>query len=265
MCSPTPRATPTPSPIKARAALTPVPLSWHPSRRASSLRYMLRDSSVLSISSDTTTKQIPFITTASLQLVISTAGDSFTFSGRADSVLLLSELQKTAVADTALHIIGIVSRRGAITQIQSTSNSHCKIGLEPLAARISELLVKLPESISINSRWTDSSTTVICQGKTPLQQIAVRSYHLSADTTWGGHPALRIESSTVLTISALESDSINHVSATGSGSTTGILLLDPSTGALLESSSRGNVSLTISTGRGMFPFQQLSSTRIQQQ
>ena len=263
-CSPTPRATSTPSPVTAKPASSPVPLSWHPSRQPSLLRYTLQDSSVLSISSDSTTKQIPFITTAFLQLMISSIGDSFTFSGRSDSVLVHSELQKTTPIDTMLRIFGTISRQGAITQVQSPANSLCKIGIEPAIARITSLLVKIPETISINSRWTDSSTTIICHGKTALRQTVIRSYHVIADTIWGEHSALRVEDSTLLTISSVEGDSTNHIFATGNGLTATVLLLDANTGALLESSSHGSVLLTISTTRGTLPFRQFSFTRIRQ-
>lgn len=264
-CSPSPHVTPTPSPAAAKTAPTPAPHSWHPSRQATALRYMLRDSSTLSVSSDTSTKQIPFITTAFLQLVVSAAGDSFTFSGTSESTLVQSEFQKTMPENATLRIYGTLSQDGAVTQVQSSGSSLCKIGVEPGAARLSELLIRIPATVSIGTEWTDSSSITICHGRTPLRQTAIRFFRLMTDTTWGVHPALRVDVSTQLTISGIDADSADRMSATGTGSSTSILLLDANTGALLQSSTYGKAVLTISTGRGTFPFQQTSFTRIEQQ
>lgn len=264
-CSPAPRSTPVSSPVPIDTLPRIVRTSWHPTHRATLLHYMLQDSSVLSISSDSATKEIPFITTARLQLAISAQGDSFVFNGLIDSVLMLSELQKSASSDTSLHISGSLSQHGGIRQIQPGISTPCKIGITPMTTRIADLLVEIPASISIGSQWIDSSTTVVCHGKIALKQIAIRTYHLTSDTTWQTHAALRIDRSTLLLISEIETDSTNHSSATGKGSMTAVLLLDPNTGELLESSSHGTVFLTISTDRGTFPFNQLSSIRIRQQ
>jgi hypothetical protein len=264
VCSHPSFATPNPSSVTTKAVPRTVKRFWHPNHQAGVLRYSVRDSSILSISTDTVTKSVPFITTGFLQLSILTATDSVTFTGRADSILVQSELRKNLSTEMTLQVVGSASRKGTITQLQSEAPTSCKIGLDPGVARVSELLIPIPDSVSIGSQWTDTTTTVLCHGKVALRQMAVRSYRLTADTTWQTDSAIRVDRSTTLIISSLIPDSTNHISTTGHGSTHGFLILNPNSGALFKSRIQGTISLTITTSRGIFPFMQFSDVEIHQ-
>lgn len=264
-CSPTLHTTPTRSPTKSSIAPQPERASWQLSHRAATLHYVVHDSSVLSISTDTIAKEIPFITTAFLQLVTSALGDSFQFNARIDSSSVRSELQTKSSVDTSLQVSGIISHQGGIIQLHPTGISSCKVGIEPVFGRIAELFIRMPPRIIIGSQWTDTSTAPICYGKTSLRQTSIRSYRLIADTTWQGDSALKVDRSTILSVSGLEADSSKHISATGIGSSTATLFLDRVTGEVLETLTRGIVTLTITSGRGTFPFRQISYTEVHRQ
>lgn len=264
-CSPTLHTAPTRSPAKSPVAPQSERPSWQLSHRAAILHYTVRDSSVLSISTDTIAKEIPFVTAASMQLALSALGDSFHFIAHIDSLNVHSDLQRKSSLDTSLWVSGIISHQGAITELQPMGISSCKVGIEPVLGRVAELLIRMPPRIFIGSQWTDTSTTLICHGKTPLRQISIRSYRLIADTAWQGDSALKVDQSTTLSVSGLETDSSKHISATGTGSSKATLFLDRVTGEVLESLRYGTVTLNITSERGTFPFRQTSYTELRRQ
>lgn len=255
-----PVSPPSPTPD---VAVTTRPTYWNPKPTGAPSHYLVIDSSIVSINNDTSNKHIPFVTTATYELTFRSQHDSFSVHIRTDSITILSS-QSATNPRVSLLFTAVMSPHGGLSQLEGESSTSCNRGLDPLAGRIFDLVTPLPRApADTTTEWTDTTTAIICRGKTALKQFVIRRYRFLSDTTWNNKSAVKAHRATSITIEGTSPDSSNHTAATGSGSSEATLFLDRSTGELLKSDGQSQLVLTITTSRGSFPFKQSSSTHIE--
>jgi len=243
---------PTSAPVTT-VVKTPEQFRWKLGSKLHVTSYQIDDSSVVSVSTDTTRKEVPFVSTSIYGLSIT--------PGNPPGIRL--HIDSTANGDQALDLTATVSPQGQITNLQTAQSSSCKGGISPRFVRLFDLLASSPSTpIGIGDYWTDTSTVVVCHGKTPLRQQIIHSYTLVRQSSWQERHALEIHRTTQIEIDGLQQDSQNPVTAKGSGTGLGTLLIDPETGLVLHSDGTSDLSLSVITSRGIFPFRQHGVTRI---
>jgi hypothetical protein len=239
--------------------------SWAPQIAAGRWRYLIRDSSTVSINNDTTARVEPIESTTIYSMSIVDSNNSLTLSGHVDSLLVNSRLPNKSTDDTtkSSDFHTIISRQGQLTKVSEPTSATCTGAAVSPSARIIELLTVFPaHAIRAGDKWADTISTITCHGKVPLAQTVVREYELLDLTSCqrGGAKVQRVVSSTFNGTSA---ESVNHLSAGGSGTSTSLLCIDRNTGALLESDGESRLDLTVTTIRGVFPFTQKTNTHIE--
>jgi hypothetical protein len=266
-CSPNrvPQPTPTSEPIhKTVKALAQE--SWAPSLVAGTPRYLIQDSSTISISGDSN-QIVPFQSSVIYSVTFAPSGDSFVVVGRTDSLSANAhEHIGKRVLDTAgaLEFHAIVSNTGKVSNLLGTSASICGEGINPVATRIFDLLISYPSKrLKVGDQWADTVSIRTCRGKTALSQKTIRQYQLLEFKKRSERSTAKILrlSSTVVTGGSI--DSKNHLNTTGSGSGETTLCADWATGLLVQSDERSQTTLSISTIRGVYPFTQIISTHIE--
>jgi hypothetical protein len=238
--------------------------TWTPQTRAGQWRYLIRDSSMISINNDTTARVEPIESTMIYTLKLTDSNNVIVLSGHSDSLILSSRLSNKHAADTTgTEFHGLVSKQGHFTLVPGSAPLTCTGSSSLALSRIDELLVAWPNHpINVGDKWSDTSSTTTCRGKIPLQQTAVRNYEL-LDVTSCQHGAVKIQRLVIGTLSGVSTESNNHLSATGSGTATSILCLERTTGKLLEGNGHSELQLTVTTTRGVFPFTQRTTTHIE--
>ena len=185
--------------------------SWSPHIKEGQWRYVIQDSSTISINNDTTAHVEPVESTMIYTMVLTDSVHSLTFSGHIDSLLINSHLAKKSRSDTseASEVHGFVSRQGQFTQIAKMVTA-CTNGSAASVSRISELLIMLPShSLNPGDRWSDTSSTTTCHGKIPLKQIALRNYEL-LDLSSCPHGGVKVRRSVSDSLTGSSVEGNNH-------------------------------------------------------
>jgi hypothetical protein len=129
--------------------------------------------------------------------------------------------------------------------------------------RLLEIITPFPQRpVKIGDSWSDTLSTTICHGKTPLVQQTVRQYHILDFIQREGRDLVKVQRNTTITLTSLSNQAAANLTASGSGSSISTLYLNRQSGALLDSDSQSQLQLTITTSRGAFPFTQMTTTHI---
>jgi hypothetical protein len=238
--------------------------SWVPTITPGLRKYLISDSSNISINTDTTDRVVPIETLIHYSVAIEPAGDFFAISAKVDSVTLNSPLQTKAQlrdSTTSIELHGVLTKLGQLKFDSQNRTSSCSSSSSSTALRIYEIIIPYPrKELKIGDKWSDTVSTTSCHGKTPLIQETIREFEIRAFSMWKQHMAVEIQRITNTTFVSTSTDSNTHLQANGSGSGTTTLFFDRKSAGLLESNGQTKSVLMIVTSRGQFPFTQLLST-----
>jgi len=238
----------------------PAQFRWLPTTIPYASRYRVDDSSTVSITNDSTGKEVLLISSTIYDLALKQDG-KLAVDLHIDSASTDTTHWQTQSATQA---IATLSLRGQIIDLRSTTPTSCKSGIDPKFARLSDLVIALPASpATTGSQWADTSSTVICHGKIALIQRMIRNYKLLAELSQRNKRVIQLQRITIAQITGIPADSTNSITASGTGSGTATLFLDQDTGKLLESVGTSDLSLLVTTSRGIFPFRQHAKLVIQ--
>ena len=259
-----PPASPTAPTPTANATVEARNTTWSPQIVSGRWRYLIQDSSRISINNDTTTRVEPIESTTIYTISVRDSNNSLLLTGHIDSLLVNSHLSTKPRSDTstATTLNELISRQGHLMRVTNTVPATCGAGTLSSSSRLAELLTILPDHpVKIGDKWSDTTSATTCHGKIPLTRTAVREYELLdfSSCPSGGVRVRRIASDSFTGSSA---ESVNHLSASGSGTATSILCLDRNTGALISSDGQSRLELIVTTTRGVFPFTQNTNTHI---
>lgn len=259
-----PRSVPAASLPESPAAVTPISthFTWTPKVAGYSGHYLVTDSSVVTISSDSTSKQLPITTSTVYNLELKQVGSTLITTLATDSFALdTSGISRTVGASRQLTANTDV--RGQLSQLRSIGVQSCLRGIDPVLNRVYSLVTTLPRGAStLGAPWTDTLTLEICHGKATFEHQLVRHYTLMSDTVVRSRQAVVVNTAINLIIRNEPADSSHQMTAIGNGSARGVLLLDQRTGQLLEARDSSELNMTITTSRGAFPVHQQLKTHI---
>lgn len=130
---------------------------------------------------------------------------------------------------------------------------------------IQKLVVLLPLQLRKDQTWTDSISGAVCSGLIPAILTTIRSYRVLGETESRGRQALRLSREDRTTSQGEGSDGQHRILLQSSGTGRGEILVDRTTGALLESSVASTVAVTITTSGRVRKFTQTSREIISEQ
>jgi hypothetical protein len=242
--------------------------NWTPRFTTGTRHYLIRDSSIISISNDTTARPVPIESTMIYSISVMNAGDSFMLTSHIDSLKVSSHSRAKSNVDagTVSDFHTTVSKQGQLSTILDQATTNCIGGIASASARIGELIASFPgTALKVGDRWTDTTSITSCHGKIPLVQQATREYELLDLSSCLQRDAVKVRRTVSDTFTGASAESNNHLSASGSGTASAILCLQRDTGALIESNGESRSDLIIVTTRGTFPFTQNVNTHIELQ
>lgn len=240
--------------------------SWFPKLVPGSNRYLITDSSTISISGDSSHSSSVH-TAAIYDITLTASGDSLSLTASVESLTTNSHLQTPRLdsqMDSTKDFHATVSNSGRLSPITGMISSMCATGANPGAIRVLELTLNYPRMhLKVGDKWTDSVSTTSCRGKTTLEQQNIYQYQLTDLTTQNGHNLAQIQRDVLTTFHSLSSNQKNQLTTSGYGSSTSVLYVDQKTSALIQSSEHSRLKLTINTARGNYPFIQDTFTQIE--
>jgi hypothetical protein len=239
---------------------------WTPIRATGTTEYLIKDSTTIVISNDST-HTVPIQTSTLYSVRFVSIGDSFTLVGKVDSVK--TSTQSHASRNTT-DMVGrqefqaMVGRYGKISVLSENFPSSCGGGIESAATRLFDLTLELTATERrVGDRWTDTVSAMICRGKTLLTQQTIRQYELLGLEKWKEQNAVKISRNSTSIFSTTSMDPKSHLTTSGSGSSSTTIYADKTTGQLLQSDGRSQSTLSVSTNRGVYPFTQIVDTHIE--
>jgi hypothetical protein len=256
----------TPVPHADTAAIDLRSNSWTPRIMVGTRRYFIRDSSTVSINNDTTSRVLPIESTMIYSISITDMGSSFALNSRIDSLTVSTQLPMRNNSDTAkvAEFHTLLSKQGQVVPTPEQAKVACAGTSTAASSRIGELIINLPSTrLKVGDKWTDTASTTNCHGKIPLVQQATREYELLDLSSCLQRDAVRVRRTVSDTFTGASAETTNHLSASGSGTSTAILCLQRDTGALIESNGQSRSDLIVVTNRGTFPFTQNVNTHIE--
>lgn len=242
--------------------------SWTPQVTVGTYRYLIHDSSTISISNDTSSGFLPIESTTIYSLLLIDTGDSLTVISHLESLAMITRLPVKSTDDigNVLESRTTISKQGQLAPIVQQSSTACTALTASVSSRISELIVSFPTArFQVGDKWTDTTSTISCHGRIPLRQQAIQEYEILDLALCAERNAVKVRRIVSDTFSGVSAESHNHLSTSGSGTSASILCLQRESGALIESNGQSRVDLTVVTIRGTFPFTQNMITQIELQ
>ncbi|MGI9078620.1 MAG: hypothetical protein ACR2G6_15015 [Gemmatimonadaceae bacterium] len=193
-----------------------------------------------------------------------------------------------ATSDSLLAVAGSVSHyevfRGAAIPAPdstppSTASFHAAITLagkvvsfvgdtagcnlqEPLLAVAQRAIIATPGTLDAGARWSDSVSTTVCRGGTPITTGAVRDYEVEARELTNGAPVARVRRRETFTLAGSSSLNGRHVAIMGRGSSDAVLKFDLVRGLFLGEDGTSETALTVSSARSQTEFSQREVTKV---
>jgi len=229
--------------------------AWTPILATDTAQYLVTDSAIVSIAVDTSSKQLPIVSSTLYGLALTRLNDSILvhLERKFSSVNKAGGTTRDTIS--TLLLSARATFEGRLSKLQPIEPKKCGEAIIPATVRIFDLLIPLPPGNSPRGTgWVDTIEVTVCHGKISLQQHTIRKFIYAADTTWQSQHAVLIKKTAETTVTGLEPDSLDRISASGSGLETASIIVSRTTGQLLESVENADLSLQITTSRGIFPF-----------
>ena len=238
---------------------------WYPNPIAIKRRYIINDSSKISISGDST--HFSTIETGTIVSIVTIqAGDSFKLRAGVDSMSTTTHalVPKTVIdTSTVEEFDGVLTANGKVSALIGQRSTTCVGGTDPVTTRIFELTSSFPKKhLKVGDSWSDTVSITTCRGKAPLLQRTTRRYEILDIPTGEQSTPVKVQRIASTSFTEVSPDTKNHFSIDGSGSATFLISLEPQTGMLLQSDGTSQTALMVITSRGIFPFKQTVLTHI---
>jgi hypothetical protein len=159
-----------------------------------------------------------------------------------------------------------VSVRGRLegSRLSLDMDADCASETSSMIPGIQRLVVFLPLQLRKDQTWTDSTSAAVCSGSIPVVLTAIRSYRVISETEIHGQPALRLSREDRTTSQGEGSEGQHRIQLQSNGTGRGEVIIDRTTGELLESSVTSTVGITVTTSGRTQKFTQVSRELVTQ-
>jgi hypothetical protein len=230
-------------------------------------RYAVYTEATIELASDTAAPQrVPIAATTHVTLTLAPQTErALALSGSVDSFTVSRGAgipEPEAPSEARARFSATLSPIGQVSAFEGPTVEGCGSPIPSLLAQARELLVAVPASLAVGSRWRDTTVVGTCRGEIPVTTHTVREYVVEGPDSLAGVPAIRVRRTSTMTLGGSGTQGGQPVSVAGRGASTATLYLSPTVGALLGATGTSRVTLTVETPRGRVPFRQDAALRI---
>jgi hypothetical protein len=151
----------------------------------------------------------------------------------------------------------------SLTINTESASSKCSTVSSMLAADLRNLLIAFPERLSTGVSWNDSTDVQGCQAGVPTSAHTTRSFIVSGDASYGGHPVLVVLRSDTTHARGEGGLQQHRVSIDAAGTGTALYYLDPATGRVVQLTIDQVLDLGITASGKRSQFKQNSKQEFQ--
>ncbi len=251
-----------PAPAR-RDSTVPPPREWTVRRATGMWRYKVESNATVVLASDSTSPTAPIHSMAIYSLVIDSAnGSSYHIAGRVDSSTLSAggRVPARPADSTNSAFTAQIDSASGLTNLAMSGGERptCAGGVTPFVAAGLTLFVSVPSRLQQGAVWHDSTSTTTCRGAVAVVSKLARTFQLADTTTWNGQSVLRVNVTATSTIDGqgLASAAGDSIWVSGTGTSSGTLLLDPASMMPVSSTMMGNSAVTVRSRQTTLPFKQ---------
>ena len=215
------------------------------------------------LASDSTSPAAPIHSVAIYSLSVDSADASgYRIAGRVDSSVLSAggRVPARPVDSTAPEFSAQIDSLSGLTNVAMNGGDRptCAGGVTPFVAGGLTLFVTVPSRLQEGAVWHDSTTTTTCRGNVAVVSKLNRAFQFSDTTTWNGESVLRVKVTATSTIEGqgLASAAGDSIWVSGTGTSSGTLLLDPTSMMPVSSTMTGTSDVTVRSRQTTLPFKQ---------
>jgi hypothetical protein len=254
---------PPPAPVKRDSVAPPPAREWAIHRATGTWRFKVESNATVVLASDSTSPAAPIHSMAIYSLSVDSADASgYRIAGRVDSAMLSTggRVPARPVDSTVSEFSAQIDSLSGLTNeaMNSGERPTCAGGVTPVVAAALTLFVTVPSRVQQGAVWHDSTTTTTCRGTVAVVSKLDRTFQLSDTTTWNGQSVLRVNVTATSTIEGqgLASAAGDSIWVSGTGTSSGMLLLDPTSMMPVSSTMTGNSDVTVRSLQTTLPFKQ---------
>lgn len=254
---------PPPAPVKRDSVAPPPVREWAVHRATGTWRFKVESNATVVLASDSTSPAAPIHSVAIYSLSVDSADASgYRIAGRVDSAILSTggRVPARPVDSTAPEFSAQIDSLSGLTNVAMNGGDRptCAGGVTPFVAGGLTLFVTVPSRLQQGAVWHDSTTTTTCRGNVAVVSKLNRAFQFSDTTTWNGESVLRVKVTATSTIEGqgLASAAGDSIWVSGNGTSSGTLLLDPTSMMPVSSTMTGNSDVTVRSRQTTLPFKQ---------
>jgi len=254
---------PPPAPVKRDSVAPPPVRAWAVHRATGTWRFKVESNAMVVLASDSTSPAAPIHSVAIYSLSVDSADASgYRIAGRVDSAILSTggRVPARPVDSTAPEFSAQIDSLSGLTNVAMNGGDRptCAGGVTPFVAGGLTLFVTVPSRLQQGAVWHDSTTTTTCRGNVAVVSKLNRAFQFSDTTTWNGESVLRVKVTATSTIEGqgLASAAGDSIWVSGTGTSSGTLLLDPTSMMPVSSTMTGNSDVTVRSRQTTLPFKQ---------
>lgn len=258
-----PAPAPAPRPVKRDSAALPPAREWTVRRATGTWRYKVESNATVALASDSTSPSAPIHSMAIYSLAIDSTGEAgYRIVGRVDSTTLSAggRVQARPPDSVAAAFSAQIDSASGLTNVDMSGGARpmCAGGVTPFVAAGLTLFVSVPSRVQQGAVWHDSTSTTTCRGTVAVVSKLNRTFQLADTATWNGQSVLRVNVSATSTIEGqgLASAAGDSIWVSGTGTSSGTLLIDPASMMPVSSIMTGNSAVTVRSHQTILPFKQ---------
>lgn len=147
---------------------------------------------------------------------------------------------------------------------RAVSADPCQTPAHSVLNSIRDIVVSVPDTLTIGQTWGDSGRADACRGGARLLMYTTRRFAVRSYEVREGRSVLRVDRRTTLRLSGTASRSGDTTVVEGLGSGTGEVVLDATTGALVEATASSTLEISVRGAVRSERARQLLRTRVRQ-
>lgn len=145
---------------------------------------------------------------------------------------------------------------------QSTALAQCSDSSQTVLSTVNRDLIVVPQEMTIDQSWQDSTSSSLCSGSLPVLVAVIRNYRITGETVVTGIPAFKLERTEKLLISGEGSQGQHQITIDGTGTGTGQVYIDRTSGLLLTLNAINQTELSIKSSGRIQNFTQISEENV---
>jgi len=254
---------PPPAPVKRDSVAPPPVREWAVHRATGTWRFKVESNATVVLASDSTSPAAPIHSLAIYSLSVDSADASgYRIAGRVDSAILSTggRVPARPVDSAAPEFSAQIDSLSGLTNVAMDGGDRpsCAGGVTPAVAAGLTLFLTAPSRLQQGAVWHDSTTTTTCRGSVAVVSKLNRAFQFSDTTRWNGESVLRVNVTATSTIEGqgLASAAGDSIWVSGTGTSSGTLLLDPTSMMPVSSTMTGNSDVTVRSRQTTLPFKQ---------